>query len=100
MPVYRGEMLKVNGYITERHKESKVEMEDMLEYLNKQLQEANKKKADILEPILISLMFLTKQTLGILVIPSIIFSKNNKDCQETMSTLLKHPTNHAFYDGY
>lgn len=49
MPVYRGEMLKVNGYVSERHKESKVEMEDMLEYLNKQLQEANKKKADILE---------------------------------------------------
>ena len=47
MPVYRGEMLKVNGYVIERHKESKVEMEDMLEYLNKQLQEANKKKADI-----------------------------------------------------
>ena len=29
-----------------------------------------------------------------------IFSKNNKDCQETMTTLLKHPSNHAFYDGY
>ena len=36
------------------------------------------KYKDIIEPILISMMFLTKQTLGILVIPSIIFSKNKK----------------------
>ena len=33
---------------------------------------------DYLEAILISLMFLTKQTLGILVIPSLIYSKNKK----------------------
>lgn len=30
------------------------------------------------EPILISMMFLTKQTLGLLVIPSLIYSKNKK----------------------
>ena len=36
------------------------------------------KHLDIIEPILISMMFLTKQTLGLLVIPSLIFSKNRK----------------------
>ena len=41
--------------------------------------EENKiKKLDVFEPILISMIFLTKQTLGLLVIPSIIFSKNKK----------------------
>lgn len=35
-------------------------------------------KLDIIEPIIISMMCLTKQTLGLLVIPSIIFSKNKK----------------------
>ncbi|MBQ8682004.1 MAG: hypothetical protein IJ509_03745 [Bacilli bacterium] len=35
-------------------------------------------KNDIIEPIIISMMFLSKQTLGLLVIPSIIFSKNKK----------------------
>lgn len=42
------------------------------------LEDKNIKHFDILEPILISLMFLTKQTLGLLVIPSLIFSKNRK----------------------
>ena len=36
------------------------------------------KNNDIVIPIIISLMFLTKQTLGILIIPSIIYSKNKK----------------------
>ena len=40
--------------------------------------EKEHKKIDIIEPILISIMFLTKQTLGLLVIPSLIFSKNRK----------------------
>lgn len=35
-------------------------------------------KEEILEPILISLMFLTKQTLGLLIVPSLIYSKNRK----------------------
>lgn len=35
-------------------------------------------KNDIWEPIIISMMFLTKQTLGLLVIPSLIYSKNKK----------------------
>ena len=33
---------------------------------------------DVLIAVIISLMFLTKQTLGLLIIPSIIYSKNNK----------------------
>ena len=41
-------------------------------------EEKNIKRLDIIEPIIISMMFLTKQTLGILIIPSIIFSKNKK----------------------
>lgn len=36
------------------------------------------KYSDILEALLISMLFLTKQTLGLLVIPSIIYSKNRK----------------------
>jgi len=36
------------------------------------------KKLDIIEPIIISIMFLTKQTLGLLVIPSLIYSRNKK----------------------
>lgn len=36
------------------------------------------KKRDVLEVILISAMILTKQTLGILIIPSLIYSKNKK----------------------
>lgn len=36
------------------------------------------KKRDILEVILISAMILTKQTLGVLIIPSLIYSKNKK----------------------
>ena len=38
----------------------------------------NKKNKDILESIIISIMFLTKQTLGILIIPNIIYGKNKK----------------------
>ena len=38
----------------------------------------NSDKSNIWEPILISMMFLTKQTLGLLVIPSLIYSKNRK----------------------
>ena len=37
------------------------------------------KDNDILIAIIISLMFLSKQTLGVLVIPSIVFSKNKKN---------------------
>ena len=46
----------------------------ILLYLNDKKQ----KNLDIIEPVLISLMFLTKQTLLLLVIPSLIFSKNKK----------------------
>ena len=42
------------------------------------LEDKNIKYFDILEPIIISFMFFTKQTLGLLVIPSLIFSKNRK----------------------
>ena len=42
------------------------------------IEEKKVKYLPILEPIIISLMFLTKQTLGLLVIPSLIFSKNKK----------------------
>lgn len=35
-------------------------------------------KRGLIEPIIISIMFLTKQTLGLLVIPSLIYSKNRK----------------------
>lgn len=37
-----------------------------------------KKNEDIWEPIIISMMFLTKQTLGLMIIPSLIFAKNKK----------------------
>lgn len=37
-----------------------------------------KKNEEIWEPIIISMMFLTKQTLGLMVIPSLLFSKNRK----------------------
>lgn len=42
------------------------------------LEEKNIKNLTIIEPIIISMMFLSKQTLGLLIIPSIIFSKNKK----------------------
>lgn len=38
----------------------------------------DKKYAGLIEPILISMMILTKQTLGLLMIPSLIYSKNKK----------------------
>ena len=46
----------------------------ILLYLN----DKKHKNLDIIEAVLISLMFLTKQTLLLLVIPSLIFSKNKK----------------------
>ena len=49
MPVYRGEMLKVKGYAKDRREESRLEMEDMINYLTNKLQESNKQKAYILE---------------------------------------------------
>lgn len=45
----------------------------------------NNKYNDIVIPIIISIMALTKQTLGILVIPSLIYSKNKK---KTIATYL------------
>jgi len=42
------------------------------------LQDKKNKHLEIIECIIISMMFLTKQTLGLLVIPSIIYSKNKK----------------------
>lgn len=45
----------------------------------------NNKYNDIVIPIIISIMALTKQTLGILIIPSLIYSKNKK---KTIATYL------------
>ena len=49
MTVYRGEMLKDKDYVKNRKEESRLETEDMIELLTKELQEAKKLKIDILE---------------------------------------------------